>query len=232
MSRWHAARGLAVAGLALVVTAGPTEGDALVAEGERWWMSSGDPRSPVACATCHHDPAETRGWAPSFPKFRPLPPPHGRVMTFLQANAEAVKRHYGHTDPRAAATAITAYLAAQAVGLSPRPGRAEGQPAFPARLRALDESVARGHWLYTRRCVACHASAAIAPTLAAFPRARGGHSESLEDFLEGHAGRDGALAWDGPAMADVIAYLAAEPRRTSGRPPSDLAEHADPATTE
>jgi mono/diheme cytochrome c family protein len=210
MSRWRAARGLAVAGLALVATAGAAELDALVAEGERWWMSSGDARAPVACATCHHDPAEMRGWAPSFPKFRPLPRPHGRVMTLLQANAEAVRRHYGHTDPRPAATAITAYLAAQAVGLPPRPGRAQGQPAFPARLHALSESIERGHRLYARRCGVCHASAAIAPTLAAFPRTRGGRAESLEDFLEDHAGREGALAWDGPAIADVIAYLAAE----------------------
>jgi mono/diheme cytochrome c family protein len=210
MSVWHAARGLAVAGLALAATAGAAERDALVAEGERWWMASGDLQSPVACATCHHDRAEMRGWAPSFPKFRPLPPPHGRVMTLLQANAEAVRRHYGHTDARPAATAITAYLAAQAAGLPPTPGRAEGQPAFPTRLRALSESVERGQRLYGRRCAACHASAAIAPTLAAFPRARDGRAESLEDFLEDHAGRNGALAWDSPAMADVIAYLAAE----------------------
>ncbi|HSF04153.1 MAG TPA: c-type cytochrome [Methylomirabilota bacterium] len=210
MSRWHAARGLAVAGLALVATAAAAERDALVAEGERWWTSSGDPRTPVACATCHHDPFETRGWAPSFPKFKPLPPPHGRVMTLLQANAEAVKRHYGHTDPRSVATAITAYLAAQAAGLPPTPGRTEGQPAFEARLRALGESVARGSRLYARRCAACHASAAVAPALAAFPRARGGRSESLEGFLEEHAGRERAPAWDSPAMADVIAYLAAE----------------------
>lgn len=210
MSRWHAARGLAMAGLALVATAGAAARDALVAEGERWWMSSGDPRTPVACATCHHDPSEMRGWAPSFPKFRPLPPPHGRVMTLLQANAEAVRRHYGHTDPRPAATAITAYLAAQAAGLPPTPGRAEGQPAFPARLRALEESVARGRRLYVRHCAACHASPAIAPAFAAFPRTRGGHSESLEGFLEAHAGRERGLAWDSPAMTDVIAYLLAE----------------------
>ncbi|MGH7307861.1 MAG: hypothetical protein ACREK6_04125 [Candidatus Rokuibacteriota bacterium] len=210
MSRCHAGHGLAVAGLALVATAGAAERDALVAEGERWWRSSGDPRAPVACATCHHDPSETRGWAPSFPKFRPLPPPLGRVMTLLQANAEAVTRHYGHTDPRPAATAITAFLAAQADGLPPTPGRAERQPAFPARLRALGESVARGHRLYARRCAACHASAVIAPTLAAFPRAGGGRAKSLEDFLEEHAGGDGGLAWDSPAMADIIAYLVSD----------------------
>src|SRR5689334_4509482 len=47
----------------------------LVVEGERWWTSSPDPQDPVACVTCHYDPGETRGWAASFPKYRPLPPP-------------------------------------------------------------------------------------------------------------------------------------------------------------
>jgi len=70
-----------------------TPDDALRAEGERWWTRSPDPRNPVACATCHHDPALTRGWAAGFPKVKPLPPPHTRVMTLLQANAEAVARH-------------------------------------------------------------------------------------------------------------------------------------------
>ena len=73
-------------GLSIAMPAG---GDAqtLVEEGERWWRESPDPDNPEACATCHHDPRTTRGWAASFPKFRPLPPPHGRVMTLLQANA-------------------------------------------------------------------------------------------------------------------------------------------------
>jgi mono/diheme cytochrome c family protein len=131
-------------------------------------------------------------------------------MTLLQANAEAVRRHYGHTDPRPAAIAITAYLAAQATGLPPTPGRTEGQPVFAARLRALDESVARGRRLYARRCAACHAPAALAPILAGFPRLRGGRAESLEGFLEDHARPAPALAWDSPAMADVIAYLTKE----------------------
>lgn len=218
----HAARALGVAGIVLAATA---EVDArrarLVGEGERWWTSSGDPRAPVACATCHHDATETRGWAPSFPKFKPLPPPHGRVMTLLQANAEAVRRHYGHADPRPAATAVTAYLAAQAAGRPRTPGLVAGQPAFPARLRALAESVARGRRLYRRRCAACHAVAAIAPALAAFPRVRGAGVESLEGFLEHHTGPETALAWDGPAMADVIAALAAE---LAGRPLTARAE--------
>ncbi len=47
----------------------------LAVEGERWWTTSPDPASPVACATCHHAAAAIRGWAASFPKFRPLPRP-------------------------------------------------------------------------------------------------------------------------------------------------------------
>ncbi len=187
------------------------DADALVPEGARWWRSSDNPANPVACATCHHDPAETRGWAASFPKFKPLPPPHARVMTLLQANAEAVERHYGHADPRPAATAITAYLAAQAAGFPRTPGVAAGQPVFPARLRALAKSVARGRGLYARHCAACHTPPAIAPALATFPRTRGGRAESLEGFLEHHARPGEALAWDGPAMADLAAYLTAEP---------------------
>jgi len=77
--------------LAATLASGPGE---LVAEGARWWSVSPDPGNPVACATCHHDPATVRGWAASFPKLKPLPPPHARVMTLMQANAEAVARHY------------------------------------------------------------------------------------------------------------------------------------------
>lgn len=200
------------AALVLMVMTGnaAAERAALVAEGERWWTSSGDPRQPVACATCHHDPHERRGWAASFPKFKPLPPPHARVMTLLQANAEAVRRHYGHADPRRAATAITAYLTAPGDGGPRTPGLAAGQPVFPARLGALAESVVRGRRLYARRCAVCHTPAAIAPALAAFPRVRDGRAESLEGFLEDHAGPSTALAWDSPAMADLIATLTAE----------------------
>src|SRR5215469_3757750 len=94
----------------------------LVAEGERWWKSSPDPRDPVACATCHYDPVETRGWAASFPKYRPLPPPDGCVMTLLQANTEAVQRHYRLTDPERPALAITAYLTSHGAGTPISPG--------------------------------------------------------------------------------------------------------------
>src|SRR5713101_4240083 len=96
-------------------------GSALASAGLRWWSESPDPANPVACATCHDDTGATRSWAAGFPKLRPLPPPHARVMTLLQATAEAVARHYRLADPVPAATAITAYLTAlgQDVPVSP-----------------------------------------------------------------------------------------------------------------
>jgi mono/diheme cytochrome c family protein len=204
----------------LPARAGP-EPDPLITAGAVWWRSSGDARSPVACATCHHDPVESRGWAASFPKFKPLPPPHGRVMTLLQANAEAVRTHYRLADPLPAATALTAYLTAHGAGLPLTPGRALGQPAFPTRLRALAESVARGRRLYASQCADCHSARAIAPAVADFPRARGGRAESLEAFLEHHVRPGTALAWASPAMADVVAYLTAERARPNpARPES------------
>jgi len=54
---------LAAVGLPALAFAGSPD---LVAEGERWWTKSPDPANPVACATCHWDPAATRGWAASF----------------------------------------------------------------------------------------------------------------------------------------------------------------------
>lgn len=180
---------------------------ALVTEGERWWESSPDPRAPVACATCHHDPDETRGWAASFPKYRPLPPPQGRVMTLLQANAEAVRRHYGLSDPARAALAITAYLTWRGAGVPASPGIVAGQPAFEGRLRALAQSVRRGERLYAGRCGGCHDSAAVAPAARLFPRAVDGRVESLERFLGRHQPAPPLLKWDGQAAADVIAFL-------------------------
>ncbi len=88
----------------------PSAGDdasRLVAEGKRLWSRSPDPGNPVACATCHWDIGAVRSWAPSFPKFKPLPAPAARVMSLLQANAEAVERHYRASDPLSIATAIT-----------------------------------------------------------------------------------------------------------------------------
>src|SRR5439155_26253575 len=101
---------VAWAGQALAGAPGGSLGQ-LVAEGEQRWTRSPDPRDPVACGTCHHDPDETRGWAASFPKYMPLPPPEGRVMTLLQANAEVVRRAYGLADSERAALAIPTCLA-------------------------------------------------------------------------------------------------------------------------
>lgn len=207
---------LAALGLPAAALAGSPD---LVAEGERWWTQSPDPANPVACATCHHDPAETRGWAPSFPKWKPQPPPHARVMTLLQANAEAVARHYRLADPLRAATAITAYLRAQGAGLPVSPGMSRGQPVFPARMEALVESVRRGARLFDVRCGRCHRPERVAPWWTAFPRVRDGRPQPLEVFLEQHGpvrdpgGR--ALGWDSPETADLLAYLVS---RLAGRP--------------
>jgi cytochrome c553 len=188
---------------------GEAEGErsALVAEGEGWWATSPDPGSPVACATCHHDPALTRGWAASFPKFKPLSPPGGRVMTLLQATAEAVRRHYGLADPEPAAVAIAAYLASQGAGLPVSPGVAAGQPAFEARFRALAASVARGRTRYAEHCAGCHRVNAVAPAALTFPRMVSGRAESLERFMEGHRPMGRRLRWDNQATADLIAFL-------------------------
>jgi mono/diheme cytochrome c family protein len=197
---------VALLGLPALALAGSPD---LVAEGERWWTRSPDPANPVACATCHFDPAAIRGWAASFPKWKPLPPPHARVMTLFQANAEAVARHYRLSDPRRAAAAITAYLVAQGAGLPLSPGISEGQPVIPERLQALAASVERGRALFARRCEACHGAGKVALTLTAYPRAVDGRPESLEEFLERH--RDAQpLVWNGQATADLIAYLTEE----------------------
>jgi mono/diheme cytochrome c family protein len=187
--------------------AAESEQQALVAEGERLWTQSPDPSNPVACVTCHHDPAKTRGWAASFPKFKPLPPPHARVMTLLQANAEAVERHYRLADPLPAATAITAYLTSHGADVPISPGISAGQPVFPARMQALASSVVRGERAYARSCGHCHKPFDLAPSATAFPRAEGGCAESLEVFLDGHRPLQPSLAWDGQATADIMAYL-------------------------
>ncbi len=187
------------------VPAGATD---LVAEGERWWTVSPDPGNPVACATCHYDPAAVRGWAASFPKVKPLPRPHTRVMTLLQVNAEAVARHYRLVNPRPAATAITAYLAALGSDVRISPGIAAGQPVFPERMRQLRASVRHGAALYGRRCRVCHHESEVAGFVRGFPRVRSGAAESLESFLEAHHPRAEPLGWDGQPMADLIAYLA------------------------
>jgi cytochrome c553 len=187
----------------------------LVAEGEEWWKRSPDPRDPVACATCHHNRDETRGWAASFPKYRPLPPPEGRVMTLLQANAEAVRRHYGLADPERPALAITAFLISRGVGVPVSPGIVAGQPVFEGRLRALDESVCRGEQLFARRCRSCHAPRVVAGVALLFPRTVDGQVESLEGFLGHHGPQRPPFRWDGQPTTDIIAFLMS---RLAGQP--------------
>ncbi len=198
--------------LAAALASGPA---ALVAEGARWWSLSPDPGNPVACATCHHDPATVRGWAASFPKLKPLPPPHARVMTLMQANAEAVARHYRLADPRRAATAITAYLAALGAATPVSPGVSPGQPVFEARIAELTASVKRGDRLFLRRCAGCHRPGEAAARLRGFPRLRDGRPEPVEGFLEAHHPIGPPLRWDDQAVADVVAALVS---RLAGRP--------------
>jgi hypothetical protein len=81
------ATALVLGALWLAVAAAGEDASLLVAEGRRLWTVSPDPGNPVACETCHWDVGAIRGWASSFPKFKPLPPPAARVMTLLQANA-------------------------------------------------------------------------------------------------------------------------------------------------
>lgn len=187
----------------------------LVTEGECWWVRSPDPQNPVACATCHDDPVLTRQWTASFPKFKPLPPPSARVMTLLQANAEAVSRHYRVADPRPAATAITAYLAWLGAGVPVAPGVSAGQPVFAERIRQLRLSAARGQALFGDRCRQCHTPSRLASVLDRFPRPANGRAESLETFVERHHPGDGRLPWDSPGMADLIAYIV---EYAAGRP--------------
>ena len=182
--------------------------ETLVAVGERLWVHSPDARNPVACATCHFDVEAVRGWARSFPKFRALPPPEARVMTLLQATAEAVVRHYRLSDPLAAATALTAYLTALGGDEPLTPGRSPGQPAFPSRLQALAASVRRGEGDFRSRCGACHEPGRVAPRLRGFPRARAGEAESLETYLEAHVSGPSRLGWSDAVTADLVAFLA------------------------
>jgi len=64
-------------------------------------------------------------------------------MTLLQANVEAVQRHYVLPDSARAALAITAFLTSRGAGLPVSPGVIAGRPVFEGRLRALAESVGR-----------------------------------------------------------------------------------------
>jgi len=194
----------------------------LIAEGERWWTRSPDPANPVACATCHHDPADVRGWAGGFPKVKPLPPPHTRVMTLLQANAEAVALHYRLPDTLPAATAITAYLAALGADLPVVPGMSPGQLVFPERIREFETSVTRGASAFSARCGFCHRPTEVAPAVRMFPRMSGGQPESLETFLACHRPSSRPLDWAGQETADVVAYLLSH---LAGQPVGPRKEH-------
>ena len=221
---------IASAAIGQAPAARPAPPAALVAEGERWWTTSPDPSDPVACATCHHDPSEMRGWAASFPKYRPLPPPEGRVMTLLQANAEAVRRHYGLRDPEPAATALTAYLMSRGDGMRVSPGVVEGEPVFDGRQRALAQSVARGDRLYARRCAGCHAGPTVAAAALRFPRVVGGRAESLERFIADHR-PDLPFRWNGQPVADLIAFMMSNLVGRPLRPASEGGPHPTPKET-
>jgi cytochrome c553 len=176
---------------------------ALVAEGRRIWSTSLDPGNPVACATCHFDELAIREWAPSFPKLRPEPPPHSRVVTLVQSNASAIRLHYRVEDPLPAATAVTAFLRAIGGSLPVSPGVARGQPIIPSRLDRLRASARRGRDLLTGRCVRCHQPDHLARLAATFPRSARGTPESFEGFVARH----GELDWNSPEMADLSAQL-------------------------
>jgi mono/diheme cytochrome c family protein len=144
-------------------------------------------------------------------------------MTLLQANAEAVERHYRLADPLPAATAITAFLTAQGAGIPISPGISAGQPVFPARMQALAGSVVRGERAYARSCGQCHNPAAVAASVRAFPHVVKGRAESLEGFIERHQPLQPPLAWDGQATADLIAYLMSQ---VAGSPVGLQTKHA------
>ncbi len=141
-------------------------------------------------------------------------------MTLLQANAEAVARHYGLQDPRPAATAITAYLTARGADTVITPGISAGQPVFAERLARLAVSVARGQREYAQHCERCHRAADAAVRVLAFPRLHEDPPAAVESFLEDHYPRTPRLRWDGHEVADLLAALMA---RLAGRTLGDPA---------
>lgn len=189
---------------------------ALIQEGAALWRQPPSTENTLACATCHFERDEVRGWAASFPKVKPMPPPYTRIMTLQQAVAETVATHYRIApgdENRRVARAITAYLTWRGEGLPLTPGVAAGQPRFPDRLAALEQSVARGRERAERTCGGCHIDGArLAGIAATFPRVPrdGDAAETLEEYLGRHAG----LPWDSPEATDVAAFLAA---RAAGR---------------
>ena len=144
-------------------------------------------------------------------------------MTLLQANAEAVRRHYGLGDPERAAVAITAYLISRGRGVPVSPGIVPGQPVFEGRIRTLEESVGRGQRLFGDRCVRCHAASTVARSAFRFPRAVAGQVESLERFLGRHRSERSQLGWDDQPTADIIAFLMSG---LAGQPVGDSSERS------
>ena len=128
-------------------------------------------------------------------------------MTLLQANTEAVRRHYRLPDPDRPALAITAYLTAHGAGIPVSPGIVGGQPVFAGRLRALAESVARGEQLYARWCRSCHDPGAVAPAALFLPSVVNSQVEPLERFLGRHRPELPPVGSDGEPSTDVIAFL-------------------------
>jgi cytochrome c553 len=213
VSPWRHAgrRGLAtLLGVGVLGIPGPGAADAwrdLVEAGRRAWQVSPGPAGLVACRTCHPDDGAPWGWAVSFPRFRPLPPPHARVMTLLQATAEAVARHYPGVDAGPTAEAISAYLADAARELPISPGALPGEPRFPRRLAALRASVARGAQGFAGRCGRCHAPVSVAPVAVRWWKLVRAGRGPAEVFLASHAPGPPPFTWDGAAMADLLAYL-------------------------
>jgi mono/diheme cytochrome c family protein len=211
---------MALPGLVMLSIAAPARSaldpwEALVATGRNLWTRAPEPGPPVACVTCHGAPEAASAWAASYPRFRPLPPPHGRVMTLLQAVAEATERHYPGVDAQPAAAAITAYLATIAAGRPITPGLEPGAPIFERRLAALTSSVARGQTAFLHRCAACHGPDSVAPVVVAWARLVRAGGGPPEAFLETHPRGRPRLRWNGPETADLLAFLVA---RLAGRP--------------
>src|SRR5262249_51956447 len=107
------------------------------------------------------------------------------AIIMLQANAEAVVRHYRLEDPLPAATAITALLSARAGDRPVSPGINPAQPVFPERLRQLRAGVGRGRRSFEARCARCYRPADIAPPTRHSPGLWRDGPQSLEAFLMG-----------------------------------------------
>ena len=121
------------------------------------------------------------------------------------------------------ALAITAYLISRDLGVPVSPGIVADQPVFESRLRALDESVARGERLFVRRCRSCHALRTVARAALVFPRTADGQVESLEGLLGRHRPGSPPLGWDDQPTADIIAFLMS---RLAGQPVGGSSEYS------